>query len=80
MPVNANSKYNGGFRLNKNHKSTNLFHKNNIPNQINNNIHNIEQIFKNKVDEKILDKKMVLEGEQGLLQAGKTINIKIKKK
>ena len=53
IPVNYNNKNTGGFRLNKNHRATNVFSKNNILLQPNKNIQNIGQMARNDVDKAI---------------------------
>ncbi len=80
MPVNYNNKNTGGFRLSKNHRTTNVFSKNNILLQPNKNIQNIGQMAGNDVDEAINNRIMPEENVPKQEQIRKNINIKIVKK
>jgi len=73
MPVNLNTKSSGGFRLNKNHQSTNVFYKNIVPNQISNNLQNMNE-------GQILNKIIDIEGKNRPIQTRKNINIELNKK
>ena len=80
MPVNYNKKNTGGFRLNKNHRATNIFSKNNVLPQQNNNIQNIGQIDRNGIQGAIYNRIIPQEDVPKQNLNEKNINIKIVKK